>query len=81
MAEQLAWTRIVLGTLMLVVGVLGFRYPYKVARFEEIIDAIGSTRSLDAVEPAAWKVSLTKFSSGVVAFVGLWWILLGVGAM
>jgi hypothetical protein len=81
MAEHLAWLRILLGAFMFVVGLLGFVYPYKVARFEEAIDAIGSTRSLDTVEPAAWKVSLTKFSSGVVAFVGLWWILLGVGAV
>jgi hypothetical protein len=80
MAEQLAWVRIVLGTVMLVVGLFGFVYPYKVARIGEILDAIGSTTPSETVEPAAWKVSLTKFSSGVVAFVGLWWILLGIGA-
>ena len=80
MAEQLAWVRIVLGALTFVGGVLGFRYPYKIARFEEMIHAIGSTTPAEADEPAAWKVSLTKFSSGVVAFVGLWWILLGIGA-
>lgn len=81
MAEQLAWLRIVLGVLMLVAGLLGFIYPYKIALIEEVIDAIGSTTNLDTVEPAAWKVSLTKFSSGVVAFVGLWWVLLGAGAL
>jgi hypothetical protein len=70
MAEQLAWLRIALGAFMLVVGLLGLRYPYKVALIEELVDSIGSTTPIDAVEPAAWKVSLTKLSAAVVAFVG-----------
>lgn len=81
MAEQLAWLRISMGVIMLVAGGLGVAYPYKVARIGEIIDAIGSTRSLDAVEPAGWKVSLTRITASILALVGLWWIFLGVGGV
>lgn len=81
MPEQLAWLRIILGAFMLVAGGLGVVYPYKIAWFGEIIDAIGSTRSLDAVEPAGWKVSLTRITSSILALVGLWWVFLGFGGV
>lgn len=79
MAEQLAWIRLSLGVVMLVFAGLGIAYPYKVARIGEMLDAIGSTRNLDAVEPAQWNVLLTRILSVVLALVGLWWILLGIG--
>jgi hypothetical protein len=81
MPEQLAWLRITLGAFMLVAGGLGIVYPYKVARIGEIIDAIGSTRSLNTVEPVGWKVSLTRITSFILALVGLWWIILGFGGV
>lgn len=81
MPEQLAWLRITLGAFMLVAGGLGVVYPYKIAWFSEVIDAIGSTTSLDSVEPAGWKVSLTRITSSILALVGLWWIFLGFGGV
>lgn len=79
MAEQIAWLRVAFGAFMLVVGGLGVAYPYKIAMYGEMIDAIGSTRSLDDVEPAGWNVTLTRMASAVVAIVGLWWLFLGLG--
>ena len=45
-------TNPVLGTLLVAVGLLNAVWPSQVARFEEQLDAIGSKRSWDEVEPA-----------------------------
>lgn len=60
----------VLGTLVLAVGLVCALRPYAVARFEEQIDAIGSTRSLSEVEPAGWKVTLTRVLGIGIALFG-----------
>lgn len=49
-----------LAVVLLVFGLPGAVWPYKYARFEERIDAIGSKRSWSEVEPADWKVRLTR---------------------
>jgi len=41
------------------------------ARFEERLDAIGSKRSWGAVEPAEWKVVLTRVAGGALVLFGL----------
>ncbi|MFC4245931.1 hypothetical protein ACFOZ7_02755 [Natribaculum luteum] len=58
------------GLACLVGGVLGYRYAYELAQLNERLDAIGSTTSWDAVEPANWKVILYQFGSIVIAGVG-----------
>jgi hypothetical protein len=59
----------VLGALIIAIGAAGAIWPYEVARFEEQIDAIGSKRSASAVEPAEWKVQLTRvFGVGISLF-------------
>ena len=62
---------LVFGTLLIGFGLLGAVWPYRVARFEEQIDAIGSKRSWDEVEPTEWKVMLTRVIGVVVAFIGV----------
>lgn len=55
------------GALIIAFGLVGAVWPYEVARFEEQIDAIGSKRSASEVEPADWKVYLTRiFGAGFV---------------
>ncbi|MCT9095410.1 hypothetical protein [Haloarchaeobius sp. HME9146] len=48
-------------------------WPVKLARWDEMLDAIGR-RSSGPVEPATWKVALTRYA-GVV------WTLVGVGSL
>jgi len=82
MANPLAYARIVLGALMLIVGGAAVVSPYEVARFEEMIDAIGSTRRASEIEPADWKVTVTRIAGGVLVLVGLsWGLFLGVAML
>ncbi len=62
--------RAFVGLAFLVGGVLGYRYAYELARLNERLDAVGSTTSWDAVEPATWKVILYQFGGIVIAGVG-----------
>ena len=66
-----AMVNLVFGTLIIAFGLLGAVWPYRVARFEEQIDAIGSKRSWDEVEPTGWKVMLTRVIGVVVALIGV----------
>lgn len=62
---------LLVGVLLVGVGVVGIRYAERITRLEERIDAIGSRRSLDGVEPARWNVALTKaFAAGAGLFGG-----------
>ena len=61
----------VLGTLLVGVGLLGAVWPHRVARLEEQLDAIGSKRSASEVEPAEWKVTLTRGAGVVLALFGV----------
>lgn len=58
------------GMVFVVLGFLAMVWPYRVARFRQAWQAIGSTRSLSDVEPADWNVTLTRV-------VGVVFILLG----
>lgn len=48
------------GVFLFVLGLPALIWPYESAKLGEQLDAIGSSRSLREVEPAGWKVSLTK---------------------
>ncbi|WP_254838280.1 hypothetical protein [Natronomonas marina] len=61
----------VVGGLLLAFGLGSALRPYRFARFEERLDAIGSERSWSEVEPADWKVTVTRVSGVVVALFGL----------
>jgi type VI protein secretion system component VasK len=67
---------LVLGFLFTVWGVLMTWKPYRLAKFEEQIDAIGSKRRSTKVEPADWKVTLTRRLGPVLSFLGL--LLMGL---
>ena len=66
---------LVLGFLFTVWGVLMTWKPYRLAKLEEQIDAIGSKRRSTKVEPADWKVTLTRRLGPVLSFLGL--VLMG----
>lgn len=59
------------GIILVVLGVSFVVWPYRFARFEERIDAIGSKRSWSDVEPAGWKVKLTRILGIVFTIIGL----------
>lgn len=60
------------GSIMLIAfGLPGAIWPYKLARFGEQLDAIGSKRSWSEVEPADWNVALTRI-------IGLAFVTFGV---
>lgn len=64
-----------IGFIMLLFGLPGALAPYKVARFGEQLDAIGSkTRSRD-VEPADWNVLLTRVVGIGMTLVGVLFLL------
>ena len=60
-----------LGLLMVVGGVVGFRFAYGFTKFSEQLDAIGSKTRAGEVEPAEWNVMLTKVASAIIAVIGL----------
>ena len=67
---------LILGFLFTVWGVLSTWKPYRFAKFEEQIDAIGSKRRLTKVEPSDWKITLTRRLGPVLSFLGL--LLMGL---
>lgn len=67
-----------LAVLLLIVGIPSAVWPYELARFSERMDSIGSTRRWEEVEPAAWKVTLTRVSGVVMAAFGLLWALISL---
>lgn len=67
------------GVLLLVFGAFSVRFARPLSRFSEQADAIGSTTPASEVEPAEWKVFLTKLSGMV--FVGLGLLFIGMGLL
>ncbi|QLH85111.1 hypothetical protein HZS54_25945 [Halosimplex pelagicum] len=67
-----------LGFLFAVFGGLGVRYARPLARFNEQMDAIGSTTPASEVEPAEWNVTFTKLLSACFLLLGLGLIVAGV---
>jgi hypothetical protein len=52
-----------LEVFFLAAGLHGVLRPYKTAKFGEQLDAIGSKRAAQRVEPADWNVTLTRVVS------------------
>ena len=52
-------------------GLLLAARPYRVARFGERLDAIGSRRSWNSVEPTDWNVRMTRIVGVGLALFGL----------
>lgn len=64
--------------LLVVLGVPPAVWPYRMARFEEQMDSIGSKRRWDEVEPTEWKVTLNRVLGIGMAGVGLLGIVAGL---
>ena len=62
---------LILGLLFTVWGILMTWKPYRLAKLEEQIDAIGSKRRSTKVEPTDWNVTLTRRLGPVLGFFGL----------
>jgi hypothetical protein len=57
------------GAVLIVLGLPGAVWPYKLSKLEEGIDAIGSKRRGSEVEPADRKVTVNRIVGiGTVAF-------------
>lgn len=63
--------------LFVLFGLPSAVWPYRMARFEEQLDAIGSKRRWSEVEPADWKVMLTRYVGIVMVGAGILWFLSG----
>lgn len=63
--------RALIGIALFVVGAVSARYAHVLARWDEQLDAIGSTRSWDEVEPATWKITVVLLAALLTALVGL----------
>jgi hypothetical protein len=66
------------GLVLVVFGAVGAKFARGVARFNEQLDAIGSTTPASEVEPAGWNVALTRLGGVVVAAIGAWMLLTGL---
>lgn len=73
-------TPLVIGLLVSVQGLLMSWKPYRVARFGERIDAIGSKRRWTKVEPSDWNVTLTRRLGPFAIIFGLFLIYLSLHA-
>ena len=65
------------GFIFVLIGGVSAIWPYRLAKFGEILDAIGSKRSLGEVEPADWNVGLTRIVGIVMVIVGAGVVLFG----
>ena len=70
-------TNPLLGFLLLAWGFSMAVWPDRLAQLEEQIDVIGSRRSWSEVEPAGWKVALTRIVGVAVSVFGLF-VFLGI---
>ncbi|WP_254824355.1 hypothetical protein [Haloglomus halophilum] len=64
------------GLFIFLAGLVGAALPRTTATLGERIDAIGSTRSWDEVEPTSWNVTWTRFWGVVLMFLGVVFIVL-----
>lgn len=59
------------GLVFLCIGLYGVVRPYRVAVWQERIDAIGSTRSWDEIEPVGWRITVTRITFAIVTLGGV----------
>jgi hypothetical protein len=69
------------GAVIAALGVASILRPREVARFSERLDAIGSKRAPNEVEPAEWYVKLTRISGVVFALLGTWFFVVGISSL
>jgi len=62
---------------MLLIGLLSAVFPYRMAKLSEAVDAIGSKRKSSEVEPADWKVLLTRVTGVLAMAISVYFLFLG----
>ncbi|MFC6731413.1 MULTISPECIES: hypothetical protein [unclassified Haladaptatus] len=65
------------GLVLIAFGLPAAIWPYRISRLQERLDAVGSTTPWDEVEPADWRVALTRIVGVSLCLVGLVGFLLG----
>ncbi|WP_224448140.1 hypothetical protein [Haloprofundus salilacus] len=60
------------------VGAVLVRYAYPPSRISEQLDAVGSETPPHAVEPADWKVNLTKVWGPGMVVLGAYFVVYGL---
>jgi cytochrome c-type biogenesis protein CcmH/NrfG len=63
---------VVVALALAAVGGVMAAVPYPVARFSERLDAVGSTTQWTRVEPAGWKVLVTRVAGVIIVVMGLY---------
>ncbi|ELZ26928.1 hypothetical protein C475_08336 [Halosimplex carlsbadense 2-9-1] len=53
------------GAVLFAVGLFGVLQPYTVALWRERLDAVGSTRSWNDVEPTDWRVTIARYTFAI----------------
>lgn len=66
------------GLISVVCGAVAAFFPRRLARLSERLDAIGSTTPWDEVEPAGWKVTVTRLLGLLLLAIGLAYVVRGV---
>lgn len=66
----------IMGVMVIAVGVIGVLRPYRFALWKERLDAVGSNRPIERIEPTDLNVKMTKFQFYVFVAGGL--IILGL---
>ncbi|MCO8246577.1 MULTISPECIES: hypothetical protein [unclassified Haladaptatus] len=66
------------GLGVLALGALGVRYGYQLSTPDEQSDSIGSTNPVDEVEPAGWRVALTRLCFGILGTTGAGMIVMSM---
>lgn len=64
-----------------VLGIAMLWSPYRVARVEERLDAIGSKRNPEYVEPTEFKIAVTRVLGGVFVLLSLTIMLAVLGVI
>ncbi len=78
-AQDTAVLLLIPGTFISLLGLLIVALPYRVARFQQQMDAIGSTRSFEDVEPSEWNIHLNRLIGVCILLPGMYLILAGFG--
>lgn len=70
--------RVVLGVMLVGLGLVAVVWPYRVAKIDETLDAIGRKQT-GPVEPADWSVTVTRLVGAGILLAGLWLVVVGLG--
>lgn len=79
--EALIPQELALGFIVTGIGVLLAAFPGPIAAMDETLDAVGSKRSGERVEPSRWKLLLTRVFGVGIAILGISILLTYIGVI